>query len=150
MKINKKGFTLIELLVVVLIIGILAAIALPQYRKSIAMAKYATLKDKARTIYEAEQRYYLVNGTYSNDFNKLDVTVKGCAISGWDCNFYYVACGCSINGIPTTYIKWFYNGSATCLTFEVEDLNHISHWLCKTETGNTTPYCGEANCQYNY
>ena len=80
MKQNKKAFTLIELLVVVLIIGILAAIALPQYQKAVEKARLATWMPMVRALYQAEEAYYLANGEYSNDLAALDVQIptSGC------------------------------------------------------------------------
>ncbi|MBD3843788.1 MAG: prepilin-type N-terminal cleavage/methylation domain-containing protein [Campylobacterales bacterium] len=66
MKKSKKGFTLIELLVVVAIIGVLAAIAIPQfanYRKSAANS--AALSD-AKTIATEAEAFYAENGVYPN------------------------------------------------------------------------------------
>ena len=61
---NPKGFTLIELLVVVLIIGILASIALPQYQMAVTKAKVASILPLMRRWKDALQEYKLQHGDY--------------------------------------------------------------------------------------
>lgn len=70
-----KGFTLIELLVVVLIIGILSAVALPQYRKAVDKARLSEVISVLRVYRQGEEAYYLANGTYSDYPAELDVTI---------------------------------------------------------------------------
>ena len=63
---NQNGFTLIELLVVVVIIGILAAIAIPKFSKTKEKAYMAAMKSDLRNLVAAEETYFADDTTYTN------------------------------------------------------------------------------------
>ena len=71
------GFTLIELLVVVLVIGILAAMALPQYFKAVERARMAEAITIMDSVVKAQRRKFMQTNRYANVFEGLDVAPKG-------------------------------------------------------------------------
>ena len=75
LKIGTQGFTLVELMVVVAIIGILSAIAIPQYTKYQARARQSEAKVKLAGLYTAEQAYIVEAGQYSANVVTIGYTI---------------------------------------------------------------------------
>ena len=99
--VKNAAFTLIELLVVVLIIGILAAVAVPQYQKAVEKSRIVRLLPQLRSLKDQLEVYYMANGTYPAD-NAIDTTgisISGCSYLSdgmFDCGDY----GFDYNGYP--------------------------------------------------
>jgi prepilin-type N-terminal cleavage/methylation domain-containing protein len=71
---NKKGFTLIELLIVVVIIGILAAIAIPKFANTKEKAYIAAMKSDLRNMATAQESYFADNQTYTTSLTAMNFT----------------------------------------------------------------------------
>ena len=91
---TKQGFTLIELLVVVLIIGILAAVALPQYQVAVAKSRLTRLIPAVKAIKTGAEVYYLANAEYLDDVRNFDIgEIAGCSSLGSghiDCSDFWI------------------------------------------------------------
>ena len=132
--VNKKGFTLIELLVVVLIIGILAAVALPQYFKAVEKSRATEALSIMGSVAAAMERARLVSSAnqYPESVDSLDIEfsdVAGSAVTGntWTTNnFTITVAGTSTDaGVVTasrngtagagyTLSRYYYTGKVTC------------------------------------
>ena len=91
---NKKGFTLIELLIVVVIIGILAAIAIPKFANTKEKAYIASMKSDLRNLITAQEAYFSDNnsnyasstgamGTNFHASSGVTVTLGSVTNTGW-------------------------------------------------------------------
>jgi len=75
--VNRKGFTLIELLIVVVIIGILAAIAIPKFANTKEKAYIASMKSDLRNLVTAEEAYFADSVKYSTNLGTAFAVTSG-------------------------------------------------------------------------
>ncbi|MBR2081989.1 MAG: prepilin-type N-terminal cleavage/methylation domain-containing protein [Elusimicrobiaceae bacterium] len=150
---HKQAFTLIELLVVVLIIGILAAVAVPQYQKAVMKSRYAAIKSMVQSIAYAEETYYLANGTYTTQWTDLDIDTptptneypEGTGTArdfNWgSCHLWYDSVDCKVKDVLAfmivhNHINFSYKYICTAYN---TDLTSIENKICKEESGLSAP-----------
>jgi type IV pilus assembly protein PilA len=75
----KQGFTLIELLIVVVIIGILAAIAIPKFAATKEQSYIASMKSDLNNLVTAEEAYFASYGTYTNTYTSVTTATNAIA-----------------------------------------------------------------------
>ncbi len=89
---QRRGFTLIELLIVVVIIGILAAIAIPKFANTKEKAYIASMKSDLHNILTAEENYFADNMMYTSSTTSLilqvspgnTITIANTTTTGWN------------------------------------------------------------------
>jgi type II secretion system protein G len=108
---NNKGFTLIELLIVVVIIGILAAIAIPKFSATREKAYFAAMKSDLKNLASQQEIYYSDNYQYTSDTNALGfvdsegvtVSLSNVTSSGWAATAVHAALDPTTNECAIMY-----------------------------------------------
>ena len=123
---GSKGFTLIELLIVVVIIGILAAIAIPRFANTKERAYLAAMKSDLRNIVTAQETYFAENVTYTTSTTNLGliittgvtVTINTATAQGWTATASHTAtsktCGIWMGTGVTPPVAGQGEGAAAC------------------------------------
>ena len=113
---NRKGFTLIELLIVVVIIGILAAIAIPKFAATKDKAKLATVKTDLKNIQTAQEAYFSDYATYTSSLSATifsPSTGNTVSMTGTTSSFTATVQNSSISATPNQCTVTVGSGSTT-------------------------------------
>lgn len=140
--IKQQGFTLIELLVVVLIIGVLSAIALPQYQKAVLRSRFNALMPVVNSLAEANDLYYDEHGQYAHEMDDLDIKVQEDMPDGTEIDFganpeyaYVMATNPALNNNYIVYQKNSanYPGEIHCEALEDDP---VAQQVCESAGGS--------------
>ena len=130
------GFTLIELLVVVLIIGVLAAVALPQYQKAVEKARMVEAVVNVRAIANAHQLYHLETGSYlpPNALDQLMIKIPGTNLNSRTktTDFVYSPNGCGTSCSDPEHLA---NYLALAIRVSAGGAELYKIWITQSEPG---------------
>ena len=157
---KKKGFTLIEMLVVVLIIGIIAAIALPQYEKAVNRTRLTEAFLLGRFFRDAQRMYFMRTGRYADTYEELgiDIPSDGVLVTPASVRvkkYRYSITGMeedtkdriTVDGLPGGVVLIFmYDGRNRCCSYASSDWKGTA--LCRMlgAKGEGSNGCGDGSC----
>ena len=161
----------------VLIIGILAAVAVPQYQKAVVRSQLSTLKNLVNAMKQSEEMYYLANGSYTSSFEDLEIEIPtpneystedspynsipgGYSYANYDWGMCYIYrttddsnahVACKNTKVGISYVR----GLDHSIRYRGEQMctsrNKMAQSVCLAETHNNTPYYSdEENQIWNY
>jgi type IV pilus assembly protein PilA len=155
---GNKGFTLIELLVVIIIVGVLAAIALPSFLNQVGKARGSEAKSNLGVINRAQQSYRMENGVFAANLTDMDARVSG-KFFGYEIDS---ANANSMVALTTTLEKELKPSAAAA----AQNGENFASLICESSataaanstaaapTGTTAPVAGDTNrqgdCAGNY
>ena len=145
---KNKAFTLIELLVVILIIAVLAAIAVPQYKKAVILAKFTKIEIVLRNIAKSMNMHYLETGTYASEWRYLPYFESP---TGCDSPRYGGLMTCTLG---EDYFQIRLNGDSftvyEVLGVRIAYYASSNHWYCHGEEKNPIckNKCGQRICYF--
>jgi type IV pilus assembly protein PilE len=159
---KNSAFTLIEMLVVVLVIGILAAIALPQYQKTVWKSRTTQLLQYVRNLAQAQERYFLIKDFYTDNFDDLDISFDNLPLTSATQPFTVsslktdgntaIGISTSTHRVIAVFLKGKYQYGAFVYFFQRSDINigtlkRGKIYCAEPNAGSSSPALAENFCE---